>query len=44
MSASTAADPHHDHMWRIAEIEFIDSHTLDRYECVCGAIDFVYSS
>ena len=42
MSASTAVEVQHEHVWRMAEVEFVDSHSLDRYECFCGAIHYVY--
>ncbi|MGN6161732.1 MAG: hypothetical protein ACTHOG_08530 [Marmoricola sp.] len=30
----------HVHAWHIAEIEFIDSQAVRRYECGCGATDY----
>ena len=34
----------HHHVWHSAEVEFVDSHAVYRYECSCGATDFVYLS
>ncbi|MGN6722012.1 MAG: hypothetical protein ACTHJM_05315 [Marmoricola sp.] len=41
--SATALDVGHDHVWRIAEVEFVDNHSLNRYECSCGATTFVFS-
>ena len=32
----------HQHVWQSAEVEFIDSQAVYRYECTCGATDFVF--
>ena len=31
----------HLHTWRIAEIEYSDGSAVRRYECDCGATDYV---